>query len=112
VLDAAGLTERDLKPDYSSLSDATAGLSAKTLDAFFLVGGYPSPAIAELAAATPIRLVPISDEGFDKAEEALPIRHPRDDPRRCLYRARRRDADRRFERAVDRRRRGAQPGRL
>ena len=36
VLEAAGLTERDLKPDYSRLGDATAGLSAKTLDAFFL----------------------------------------------------------------------------
>jgi TRAP transporter TAXI family solute receptor len=73
VLEAAGLTERDLKPDYSRLSEAASGLSAKTLDAFFLVGGYPIPAIAELATATPIRLVPISDEGFDKLKKRYPF---------------------------------------
>jgi TRAP transporter TAXI family solute receptor len=72
VLEAAGLTERDLKPDYSRLGDATAGLSAKTLDAFFLVGGYPIPAVAELAASTPIRLVPISDEAFGKLKKRYP----------------------------------------
>src|SRR5438270_2654621 len=59
VLEAVGLTEREVKPDYSRLSDAAAGLSNRTLDAFFPVGGYPIPAVAELAAATPIRLVPI-----------------------------------------------------
>jgi TRAP transporter TAXI family solute receptor len=73
VLEAAGLTERDLKPDYSRLSEAASGLSAKTLDAFFLVGGYPIPAVAELAVATPIRLVPISDEGFDKLKKRYPF---------------------------------------
>jgi TRAP transporter TAXI family solute receptor len=73
VLEAAGLTERDLKPDYSRLGEAASGLSAKTLDAFFLVGGYPIPAVAELAVATPIRLVPISDEGFDKLKKRYPF---------------------------------------
>ncbi len=73
VLDAAGLAERDLKPDYSRLSDAAAGIRDNTLDAFFLVGGYPIPAIAELAAATPIRLVPIADETFDKLKKRYPF---------------------------------------
>jgi TRAP transporter TAXI family solute receptor len=73
VLEAAGLTEREVKPDYSRLSDAAASLSARTLDAFFLVGGYPIPAVVELAAATPIRLVPISEEGFDKLKKRYPF---------------------------------------
>ncbi len=73
VLEAAGLAERDLKPDYSRLSEAAAGIRDNTLDAFFLVGGYPIPAIAELAAATPIRLVPIADETFDKLKKRYPF---------------------------------------
>jgi len=73
VLEAAGLTEREVKPDYSRLSDAAAGLSARTLDAFFLVGGYPVPAVTELAAATPIRLVPIGEDGFDKLKKRYPF---------------------------------------
>jgi uncharacterized protein len=73
VLEAAGIAERDLKPEYTRLSEAAAGLRENTLDAFFLVGGYPIPAIAELAAATPIRLVPISDETFDRLKKRYPF---------------------------------------
>jgi len=73
VLEAAGLAERDLKPDYSRLSEAAGGIRDNTLDAFFLVGGYPIPAIAELAAATPIRLLPIADETFDKLKKRYPF---------------------------------------
>jgi uncharacterized protein len=73
VLEAAGLSEREVKADYSRLSEAAAGIRDKTLDAFFLFGGYPIPAIAELAAATPIRLVPIPDETFDKLKKRYPF---------------------------------------
>lgn len=59
ILEAAGLSDSDidaeaLKPDASS--DA---LRNGKLDAFFFVGGYPTGAIVELAASTPIKLVPI-----------------------------------------------------
>jgi uncharacterized protein len=73
VLEAAGLSEREVKADYSRLSEAAAGVRDKTLDAFFLFGGYPIPAIAELAAATPIRLVPIPEETFDKLKKRYPF---------------------------------------
>jgi uncharacterized protein len=73
VLEAAGLTERDLKADYSRLSEAAAGIRDNTLDAFFLVGGYPIPAIAELAAATPIRLLPLGEDMFDKLKKRYPF---------------------------------------
>ncbi len=73
VLEAAGLSERDLKPDYSRLGEAAAGIREKTLDAFFLVGGYPIPAVAELAATTPIRLVTIGDETIDKLKKRYPF---------------------------------------
>lgn len=66
ILDAAGLAEKDLKPDYSRLAVAAAALDHGDLDAFFLFGGYPVPAIAELAATVPVRLVPVGDDVADR----------------------------------------------
>lgn len=66
ILDAAGMSERDLKPEYSRLAVAAAALDRGDLDAFFLFGGYPVPAISELAATIPVRLVPVSDDVADK----------------------------------------------
>lgn len=66
ILAAGGLKERAVSAEYLRLAQAAAGLGDGSIDAFFLVGGYPVPAIAELASATPIRLVPIADEIADK----------------------------------------------
>ncbi len=66
ILDAAGLSERDLKPDYSRLAVAAAALDHGELDAFFLFGGYPVPAISELASTIPVRLLPVSDDIADR----------------------------------------------
>jgi TRAP transporter TAXI family solute receptor len=73
LLDMAGLSERDVKPDYSRLSEAATGLRENTLDAFFLVGGYPIPAIADLASSTPLRLLPMAAETFDKLRKRYPF---------------------------------------
>ena len=40
-------------------------LKGGSIDAMFLVGGYPVPAIRELAASAPIRLVPIEGKIVD-----------------------------------------------
>jgi TRAP transporter TAXI family solute receptor len=69
LLEQAGLSERDLKPDYSRLADAASGIRENTLDAFFLVGGWPIPAVTDLANSTPIRLVPIDDDTFEKMKK-------------------------------------------
>jgi len=66
ILDAAGLSEKELKPDYSRLAAAAAALDHGDLDAFFLFGGYPVPAIAELASTVPVRLLPVGDEVADR----------------------------------------------
>lgn len=63
---AAGLggremTRRNLRPGPSA-----AELKAGTIDAFFLVGGYPVPAIRDLASGIPIRLVPIEGDIVDR----------------------------------------------
>ena len=66
VLEAAGLTECDIKPDYLRLSEAADGLVQRRIDAFFLVGGAPVPAITDVAASTPARLVPIPEALSEK----------------------------------------------
>ncbi|MBV9523442.1 MAG: TAXI family TRAP transporter solute-binding subunit [Alphaproteobacteria bacterium] len=73
VLEAAGLNEHDIKADFSRLGEAAAGLRDNNLDALFLLGGYPTPAISDLAGSTPIRLVPIGEDIFEKLKKRYPF---------------------------------------
>lgn len=66
VLQAAGLREADFHPEYLRLAQAAAALRDGGLDAFFLVGGAPIPAIAELATSIPIRLLPLPEQVIEK----------------------------------------------
>ena len=60
LLAAAGLGENDVVRKYLRPALAAEELQAGTLDALILSGSFPVPAIQELAAATPVRLVPIT----------------------------------------------------
>ncbi len=62
VLDAAGLDECALNRQFLPLSLAVEALSRGNIDAFFVVAGAPTPAVADLAAQLPIRLLPITGE--------------------------------------------------
>jgi TRAP transporter TAXI family solute receptor len=62
ILAAGGLKETDLGAENLRLAQAAAALGEGKIDAFFLVGGYPVPAITELASATPIRLVAMPED--------------------------------------------------
>jgi TRAP transporter TAXI family solute receptor len=70
VLAAAGLTEKDMTAEYLRPGVAAANVRDGTLDGFFLIGGAPVPAIRELAATTPIRLIPIDDEVLSRMTES------------------------------------------
>jgi hypothetical protein len=59
LLSAAGFKETDIGRKYLRPGRAGEELKAGTIDAFFLIGGYPVPAIRDLAATIPLRLVPI-----------------------------------------------------
>lgn len=62
VLEAHGLTEKDIWPSYLKPATAADRLAAGQLDAFFMVGGYPVAALSDVAARVPIRLVPLDGE--------------------------------------------------
>jgi uncharacterized protein len=59
VLEAWGLSPEDLEPYYIKSTPAISRMEAGTLDAVFLVAGYPTASVAELAARVPVQLVPI-----------------------------------------------------
>src|SRR5258707_8597559 len=65
LLAAAGFGEKGLTRRYLRPGPAAEQLKEGSLDAMFLVGGYPVPAIREVAAAVPIRLVPIEGKIVD-----------------------------------------------
>ena len=62
VLEAAGLSECEVKAQYLRLSEAADALVEGRIDAFFMVAGYPVPAITDVATTTPTRLLPIPRE--------------------------------------------------
>ena len=70
VLTAAGLTEKDIVAEYLRPGTAAANVKDGTLDGFFLIGGVPVPAIRDLAAETPVRLIPVDGDVFAKMRES------------------------------------------
>jgi TRAP transporter TAXI family solute receptor len=70
VIAAAGLTEKDMTAEYLRPSVSAAKIRDGTLDGFFLIGGLPVPAIRELAAMMPIRLIPIDDDALSRMKES------------------------------------------
>jgi len=73
VLDAVGLGDCDLKAEYLRLSEAADALVGDRVDAFFMVGGYPVPAITDVATGTPIRLIPIPHDTAERLAQKYPF---------------------------------------
>jgi TRAP transporter TAXI family solute receptor len=69
LLAAAGFGEGDVVRKNLRPAQAAEEMEAGTLDALILAGSYPVPAIQELAAAIPVRLVPITDTVAAKLEQ-------------------------------------------
>jgi uncharacterized protein len=60
VLHAAGLSECRVKAQHPRLSEAASLLEHGALDAFFMTGGAPVPAVSDVAAMVPVRLIPVT----------------------------------------------------
>ncbi len=72
VLAAAGMTEKDIVPQYQSFADSADALKDKKIDAAFIVAGAPTPAIQELCTSADAYLVPIDGDIADKLMESSP----------------------------------------
>ena len=66
ILEANGMSEKDVKAEALKGNAAAEALRNGKIDAFFVVAGYPTGAIVELASAADIKLVPISGAGAEK----------------------------------------------
>ena len=73
VLNAAGLTEQDIKAQYQSFGDSADALKDGKIDAAFIVAGAPTPAITELCTSNDAYLVPIDGAVADKLMADCPF---------------------------------------
>ncbi len=73
VLEAAGLTLDDIKPQYQSFADSTDALKDGKIDAAFIVAGPPTPAITELCTTNDAYLVPIDGDVAKTMMDASPF---------------------------------------
>ena len=65
ILEAYGLSEKDVKADYIKPSPAIDKIKDNQLDAFFIVAGYPTGSVAELASSAGAELVQIGGPEVD-----------------------------------------------
>ena len=66
ILQAYGLAEKGIKPEYFRAQQVADNLKEGTIDAFFNVSGWPQSSVAELAATVGIELVPIAGPEADR----------------------------------------------
>lgn len=69
ILEAYGLSEDDLEVEYLKPNPAGDAMRNGQLDAFFIVAGYPTGAVVELASAIDVTLVPIDGAEADQIVE-------------------------------------------
>ena len=65
ILEAYGLSEKDVDADYIKPTPAIDKIKDNQLDAFFIVAGYPTGSVVELASSVGAELIPISGPEAD-----------------------------------------------
>lgn len=73
ILNAAGLTEEDIVPQYQSFGDSADALKDGKIDAAFIVAGAPTPAIQELCTTNTAYLVPVDGDVAAGLFESCPF---------------------------------------
>ena len=76
VLREHGIDAKSLRQRNSQVGPAVDRLQAGNIDAFFFVGGFPTPSIARLAREVPLRLLPISGKPAASITKADPFLAP------------------------------------
>ncbi|MCR5410168.1 MAG: TAXI family TRAP transporter solute-binding subunit [Lachnospiraceae bacterium] len=76
VLEGAGLTVDDIKPQYQSFDDSKEALKDGQIDAAFIVAGAPTSAITELATTNGVYLIPIEGQLRDDIMNICPYYAP------------------------------------
>ncbi|MDO4523413.1 MAG: TAXI family TRAP transporter solute-binding subunit [Eubacteriales bacterium] len=72
VLECAGLSVDDIKPQYQSFEDSKEAMKDGKIDAAFIVAGAPTTAITELATTNGVHLINIDGDLRKKIMESYP----------------------------------------
>ncbi len=80
VLEGAGLSLNDIKPQYQSFEDSKESMKDGKIDAAFIVAGAPTTAITELATTNGVYLINIDGDLRDNIIEASPYYSPYEIP--------------------------------
>ena len=82
VLEAAGLTYKDITPQYLSFGEAANGLRDGNTDVAFLTAGAPTAAVRDVAAQKDVVIIPVPKAVADKLIARYPfyvrVKIPRD----------------------------------
>lgn len=73
ILDAYGITYKDIKAQYLSFGEAANNLKDGNIDAAFVTAGHPTAAIQDIAAQHKIVLIPVGGEAVDKIIKQYPF---------------------------------------
>ena len=72
ILEAHGLSMRDIRPRYNSIAEAVTALQDNQIDAAFLLAGIPLAAVSELSIRTEVAMIPIEPHVLAKVSAAQP----------------------------------------
>lgn len=73
ILEAYGITYKDIKAQYLSFAEAANNLKDGNIDAAFVTAGHPTAAIQDIAAQHKVVLIPVSSEAADKLIKQYPF---------------------------------------
>jgi len=66
ILEAYGLSESDLKPEYVKPDVAVEKIRNNQLDAFFIIAGYPTKSVKDLAGTIGAEMIPIAGPAVEQ----------------------------------------------
>ncbi len=72
ILEAVGLTYKDIAPQYLSFAEAANGLRDGNIDAAVITAGEPTAAIRDIASQKDVRLIPVPAAVADKLIKKYP----------------------------------------
>lgn len=73
MLEAHGITYKDIKAQYLSFGEAASNLKDGNIDAAFVTAGFPTAAIQDIAAQHKVVLLPVGGEAVDKVMKQYPF---------------------------------------
>jgi TRAP transporter TAXI family solute receptor len=73
VLEAYGITYKDIKPDYLSYAESIEQMKNGSVDAAFQTSGLPNSTILDLCTTHDVRIIPIEPKTVEKLAEKYPF---------------------------------------